>query len=63
MTDIEEIFDALVAYPDGQGFHNATRADLTGALTAATASLVGDGTNMPAATQAGFCRPRRRALN
>ena len=36
MEDIEEIFDALVTYPEGQGFHNATRADLIGALSAAT---------------------------
>jgi len=51
MEDIEEIFDALVTYPEGQGFHNATRADLIGALSAATQSLIGDNSQMPAATR------------
>ena len=52
MEDIEAIFDALVAYPGGAGFHNATRADLIGTLSAATESLVGDNSQMPAATRA-----------
>jgi hypothetical protein len=49
--DIEEIFDALVAYPEGQGFENATRADLAGAMEAACASLVGDTRRMPEETR------------
>jgi len=51
LSDIEPIFDALVAYPEGEGFHNVTRADLSAALTAACASLVGDSTPMPDATR------------
>lgn len=51
MEDIEEIFDTLIAYPGGAGFHNATRADLIGALSAAVASLVGDNSEMLAATR------------
>jgi hypothetical protein len=51
LTDIEPIFDALVAYPEGEGFHNATRADLSAALAAACASLVGDPARMPDTTR------------
>ncbi len=47
LLDIERIFLALVAYPGGEGFHNATRADLTGAFTAACESLIGDGNKLP----------------
>ena len=51
LTDIEAIFCALVAYPQGEQIPLATRADLTGALEKACASLIGDTAPMPRATR------------
>jgi hypothetical protein len=50
LTDIEQIFRALVGYPSGEEIHNATRADLAGALEAACESLIGDDNTAPDAT-------------
>jgi hypothetical protein len=51
LNDIEEIFQALVAFPKGPGFLNATRAELADALQAACVSLIGDTGHMPEATR------------
>jgi len=47
LSDIEQIFRALVGYPSEEEFRNTTRADRVGALEAACESLIGDTNVMP----------------
>ena len=47
LTDIEQIFRALIGYPGEEEIHNSTRADRTNALDAACESLIGDSSIVP----------------
>ena len=47
LTDIEQIFRALVGYPSEEELKNTTRADRVGAFEAACESLIGDTNVMP----------------
>lgn len=49
LTDIEQIFRALVGYPNEEEIANSTRADRAGALNAACEALLGDGAFLPRA--------------
>jgi hypothetical protein len=51
LNDVEEIFVALVAYPEGPSFPDATQAVLVEALRTVCASLVGDTNRMPETTR------------
>ena len=48
LSDIEQIFAALVLYPGREEIRNSTRADRVGALLAACEALIGDETPAPA---------------
>ena len=50
LTDIEQIFRALVGYPNAEEIANSTRADRVGALDAACESLIGDNDLLPPET-------------
>ena len=49
-TDIEQIFRALIGYPQEEQIQNSTRDDRTAALEGACEALIGDETILPRAT-------------
>jgi len=56
LTDIEEIFRALVNYPAEEAIRNPTRDELTRALDAACEALIGDNAELPSGTAAAIAR-------